>query len=69
MRNVVILGGGAAGLMSAASWDGAANVTVIEKNTRPARKVMITGKGRCNVTNNTDVNALILNTHRNGKFL
>ena len=69
MRNVVIIGGGAAGLMAAASCVGAASVTVIEKNTRPARKVMITGKGRCNVTNNTDVNALILNTHRNGKFL
>ena len=49
---VVIVGGGAAGCMAA----GAAarrghTVTVVERNARPARKVMITGKGRCNVTN------------------
>ena len=44
-------------------------VTVVEKNSRPARKVMITGKGRCNVTNNCDINSLIANTTKNGKFL
>ena len=74
MKKIVIIGGGAAGLMAAV---GAANemgnapysITVIEKNSRPARKVMITGKGRCNVTNNCDENALISNTPKNGKFL
>jgi len=68
--NVIIVGGGAAGLMAA----GAAarqghTVTVVERNPRPARKVMITGKGRCNVTNNCTVDALIQNVPENGRFL
>ena len=46
-----------------------AEITVIEKNERPARKVMITGKGRCNVTNNCDVDTLVANVPKNGKFL
>lgn len=74
MKKIVIVGGGASGLMAAVA---AANepqnqpysITVIEKNSRPARKVMITGKGRCNVTNNCDMNSLIANTPKNGKFL
>lgn len=70
MQNVVIIGGGAAGLMAAAAAQSEdVKVTVVEKNNRPARKVMITGKGRCNVTNNCDVASLISNTARNGKFL
>lgn len=70
MRNIVIIGGGAAGLMAAiAAKRDNTKITVIEKNSRPARKVMITGKGRCNVTNNCDVSVLIKNSVRNGKFL
>ena len=70
MRNIVIVGGGAAGLMAAVSAaQSGGRVTIIEKNARVARKVMITGKGRCNVTNNCDINTLILNTPRNGRFL
>ena len=73
MKKIVIIGGGAAGLMaaySAALKNGKqAEITVIEKNERPARKVMITGKGRCNVTNNCDVDTLVANVPKNGKFL
>lgn len=67
---VLVVGGGAAGLMAAAT--AAANgheVTVIEQNPRMARKVMITGKGRCNVTNNCDLDTLIANIPTNPRFL
>ncbi len=69
-KRVVVIGGGAAGLIAAgfAGQNGAV-VTVIEPNARPARKVMITGKGRCNVTNDTDLNGLINAVNKNGKFL
>lgn len=74
MKNIVIVGGGAAGLMAACtvaekSKGNKVNITLVEKNSRPARKVMITGKGRCNVTNDCDLNTLIANTTVNGKFL
>ena len=69
MKNVIIVGGGASGLMAATACGEGAKVTIVEKNSRPARKVMITGKGRCNLTNNCDVSSLISNTARNGKFL
>ncbi len=74
MKRMVIIGGGAAGLMAAVSaakelGSTPYSITVVEKNPRPARKVMITGKGRCNVTNNCDVNSLIANTPKNAKFL
>ncbi len=66
----MIIGGGAAGLMAAitAAKQGH-RVTVIEKNSRPARKLMITGKGRCNVTNNTDLDGLLGAVAHNGRFL
>ena len=73
MKKIVIIGGGAAGLMAAYSvalkYGKSAEITVIEKNERPARKLMITGKGRCNLTNNCDVDTLIANVPKNGKFL
>lgn len=70
MKKTVVIGGGAAGLIAAgfAAKKGNA-VTVIEKNARPARKVMITGKGRCNVTNDTDLDGLLRNVAKNPKFL
>lgn len=71
MTDILIIGGGAAGLMAAgvASMKGK-SVTVLERNERPARKVMITGKGRCNVTNNCDsLDELISNVPVNGRFL
>ena len=69
--SLLVIGGGAAGLMAAgfASASGMQTV-VLERNDRPARKVMITGKGRCNVTNNCNsLEALIANVPRNGRFL
>lgn len=72
MKKTVIIGGGAAGLMAAcaaAEKYGGRAITVIEKNRRPGRKLMITGKGRCNVTNNCDRDTLISNVPANGRFL
>ena len=70
MKKVVVIGAGAAGMMAAAT---AANrgldVTLIERNHRVGRKILITGKGRCNITNNCDIEELIENVPTNGKFL
>ena len=67
---VIVCGGGAAGLMAAArAAENGHSVTVVEKNERPARKVMITGKGRCNVTNNCDKQTLMNNVLQNKRFL
>ena len=70
-KKVIIIGAGASGLMAAArAAQRGLDVTVIEKNERPARKVMITGKGRCNVTNACfDINDLISNVPTNPRFL
>lgn len=70
-KKIIIVGGGAAGLIAAAESAKLGNdVTVIEKNHRPARKVMITGKGRCNITNATfDLDELISNVPTNPRFL
>ena len=69
-RNVVVIGGGAAGLMAALkAAQNSNNVTLIEKNQKVGRKIMITGKGRCNVTNNCDNDTFIKNVAANGRFL
>ena len=70
MPHIVVVGGGAAGLMAAGTAVlNNCKVTIIEHNQRLARKVMITGKGRCNLTNNTDLNGLIAAVTKNGRFL
>ncbi|MBR2590852.1 MAG: NAD(P)/FAD-dependent oxidoreductase [Clostridia bacterium] len=71
MKHICIIGGGAAGLMAAGTaLESGAKVTLIEKNDKPGRKLMLTGKGRCNLTNNcNDVNTLIKNVPTNGRFL
>ena len=69
-KKVAVIGGGAAGMMAAIkAAEKGHSVTVFEKMERPCRKVMITGKGRCNVTNNCDNETLINNVTKNGKFL
>ncbi|MDY2783589.1 MAG: NAD(P)/FAD-dependent oxidoreductase, partial [Candidatus Pseudoruminococcus sp.] len=50
------------------AWSGA-KVIIFEKNSRPARKILITGKGRCNVTNNCSIETVMSNTPTNPKFL
>ncbi len=69
-KKIVVIGGGAAGMMAAicAAERGAA-VTLLEPNERLGKKLNITGKGRCNVTNNADIETLLANIPRNGKFL
>ena len=70
MKKVVIIGAGPAGMTAAysASKNGI-DVVLIEKNERVGRKLLITGKGRCNITNNCEVEELIANVNTNGKFL
>lgn len=69
--DLIVIGGGAAGLMAAgtAAQKGL-SVTLFERNEKLARKVAITGKGRCNVTNSCPLlNDLIANVPVNGRFL
>lgn len=69
MRKIVV-GGGAAGLMCAGFAAKEGNeVVVVERNSKPARKVLITGKGRCNVTNNCTPEEFIRNVRTNPRFL
>jgi len=69
-KRVVVAGGGAAGMMAAVSTaERGASVTLLEPNERLGKKLNITGKGRCNVTNNAGLETLLANIPRNGKFL
>ena len=70
-KKVIVIGAGASGLMAAGTAaENGHNVVLVERNDKVARKVMITGKGRCNVTNNcTLINDLIQNVPTNGRFL
>ena len=67
---VIVIGGGPAGMMAAitASQNGD-NVILIEKMKSLGRKLLITGKGRCNITSSLPINEFIKNTPGNGKFL
>lgn len=69
--DLIVIGGGAAGLMAAGTAaQRGLSVTLIERNDKLARKVAITGKGRCNVTNSCPLlNELIGNVPVNGRFL
>lgn len=70
MKKIIVIGGGAAGMMAAvsASQQGA-EVTVLEKMAVLGRKLSITGKGRCNITNSADKQTIIKNIPGNGSFI
>ena len=69
-ERVIVIGGGAAGMMAAISAAGAgAAVTLLEPNERLGKKLNITGKGRCNVTNDSGLEELMRNIPHNGRFL
>ena len=70
-KTIIVIGGGAAGMMAAGTAaERGLNVKLIEKNNRLGRKIMITGKGRCNLTNACDdVNTLLKNVVTNSRFL
>ena len=69
-NKVVVIGGGAAGMMAAISAaDNGADVTLIERNEKLGKKIYITGKGRCNVTNNCDEDEFFNNIVSNPRFM
>ena len=70
MKKVCVIGGGAAGLMAAYAAAKQGNeVTLLEKNEKLGKKIYITGKGRCNFTNDTSTEEFLPNVVRGGKFL
>ncbi len=69
-RRVAVIGAGAAGMMAAVTAaEAGAKVTLFERNDRVGKKLRITGKGRCNVTNNCDNNEFLSNVPTNPRFL
>lgn len=68
--DTIIIGGGAAGLMAAgAASEYGESVLLIEKNEKLGKKLFITGKGRCNVTNSAPIDEIIKNIPVNGRFM
>ncbi|MEG2295475.1 MAG: NAD(P)/FAD-dependent oxidoreductase [Oscillospiraceae bacterium] len=68
--DMIVIGAGAAGLISAGfSAKQKQSVLVIEKKAKAGRKVVVTGKGRCNVTNNCDEQTFVRQVKTNGRFL
>lgn len=70
MRTVVVIGAGPAGMLAAKqAAEAGAKVILLEKNERLGKKLVITGKGRCNVTNDATTDTLVKNIPGNGRFL
>jgi hypothetical protein len=70
MSTVIVIGGGAAGMMAAyAAASCGHRVTILEQNEKLGKKLFITGKGRCNITNASDMDTLFSNVMSNRKFL
>ena len=67
---VIVIGAGAAGLIAAGKAAQAADeVILVEKNDIVGKKLLITGKGRCNITNSAEIEDMITQYPRNAKFL
>ena len=69
-KEIIVVGGGAAGMMAAiAAAKEGAKVHLYEKNEKLGKKLFITGKGRCNITNACDMEELLASVVSNSKFL
>ena len=69
-KRVIVIGGGASGMMAAlTAAENGAEVMLLEKNDRLGKKMLITGKGRCNVTTDKEIDEMIRSFVHNGKFL
>ena len=70
MSRVIVIGGGASGMMAAiAAKKNGNDVTLLEKNEKLGKKLFITGKGRCNLTNASDINSHMNNLMSNAIFI
>lgn len=66
---IIVIGAGPAGIAAAVKATEKGNVILLEKNNRIGKKLLITGKGRCNLTNAGTIDEIISAFGRNGKFL
>lgn len=70
MGHLIVVGAGAAGLMAAgAAPEQGHTVTLLEHEEKPGKKILVTGKGRCNVTNDCDLETFLQNVRTNPRFL
>ena len=70
MGHLIVVGAGAAGLMAAgAALEQSHTVTLLEHEEKPGKKILVTGKGRCNVTNDCDLETFLQNVRTNPRFL
>ena len=70
MKKIIVIGGGAAGMAAAiAAAENGCAVTIYEKNEKLGKKIYITGKGCCNVTNDCDMEGLFDSVVTNSRFL
>lgn len=69
MTKIAIIGGGAAGLLAGiTAVQNGAEVTIFEKMRQAGKKMLITGKGRCNITNACELEDFVKNLPGNGRF-